>query len=313
MIARGQKRHRRALVEVAGAELGVAGAELGELTRVDSNVAPADAIHPAAKRFVLLTDRTAVDDLGEVGTHAEVARNPLIAAQSSPYAHDMKVIPGTDRNLLVVFSSTMGYFVNSGVLLHVLNGAHFRNLNTNTPPRATQVVATSATEAFGWKDGGTYQDLTRYTYVDNLLSSTDYWMMPNAYDGSLAAYDGEWLIFGTGQAIDPTTLTAEIPTPVGTYLAEGFLVSDPARDRVHVAPWPTLDDTEPVQLIRFDRNGFTELDRVQVHETGKAKELAQCRTGALALVRKPRRFPSDAYESPDYWLHLVPSSVFSTL
>jgi hypothetical protein len=111
------------------------------------------------------------------------------------------------------------------------------------------------------------------------------------------SFDGQWLVTGEGEAVDPVAQTV-----VGKYPLRGKILSNRALDRVYMV---TTDDTADLQIVAFDRDGFQELGRLTLQGVrGTVLRLRQSPGGTLALVIDSK---SDQIEA-DNWIVLIQPS-----
>jgi hypothetical protein len=232
----------------------------------------------------------------DLGTRAELGRSSIPPyAQQPSYVYDIEGIPGDADRVLVVYS-TSPLASNTGTALLLDAGVQ---IGAATPSHvsADEIAVRDASTAYAYDATSTGASL--YTLA---LSGTGV-TVAKGTNGVLDdfardfSFDGEWLLTGEGEAVDPVTQTV-----VGRYPLRGKIVSNRALDRVYMV---TTNDTADLEVVVFDRDGFQELGRLALQGVrGTVLRLRQSRGGTLGLVIDSK---SDRIEA-DNWIVLIQPS-----
>jgi hypothetical protein len=229
----------------------------------------------------------------DLGTRAELGRSAIPPyAQQPSYVYDIEGIPGDADRVLVVYS-TSPLSSNTGTALLLDAGVQ---IGAATPSyvSADEIAVRDASTAYAYD--GTSTGASLYTLGLSAAGVTVAKGTMDVLDDFARdfSFDGQWLVTGEGQAVDPVTQTV-----VGRYPLRGKIVSNRALDRVYMV---TTDDTADLQVVVFDRDGFQELGRLTLQGVrGSVLRLRQSPGGTLALVIDSK---SDRIES-DNWIVLI--------
>jgi hypothetical protein len=229
----------------------------------------------------------------DLATRRELGRSAIPPyAQQPSYVYDIEGIPGDADRVLVVYS-TNPLYSTTGTALLLDAGVQIGQATPNYVS-ADEIAVRDASTAYAYDATSTGSSL--YTLALSaagltLGKSTSDVLDDFARDFS---FDGQWLVTGEGQAVDPVTQTV-----VGRYALRGKIVSNRARDRVYMV---TTDDTADLQIVVFDRDGFQELGRLTLEGVrGTVLRMRQSSGGTLGLVIDSK---ADRLE-PDNWIVLV--------
>ena len=224
---------------------------------------------------------------------AELGRSAIPSyAQQPSYVYDIEGIPGDADRVLVVYS-TSPLSSNTGTALLLDAGVQ---IGAATPSyvSADEIAVRDATTAYAYdatSTGASLYTLGLSAARVSVAKSTNDLLDDFARDFS---FDGQWLVTGEGQAVDPVA-----PTVVGKYPLRGKIVSNRTLDRVYMV---TTDDTADLEVVVFDRDGFQELGRLTLQGVrGTVLRLRQSPGGTLALVIDSK---SDRLEA-DNWIVLI--------